>query len=463
LTSSNTVEHLMSILHRRLWSACLAAGLAAAACETARADLYVVQVGEAGGGTLSNASTATFIKKFADTGGSALSTITLPTAADGANQPLTLSGTSTSEGFLALSANGQYLTLGGYATAPGLTQVPQSTVGRVAGRVEISSGAIDTTTVLTDAYVGAGSGNAGNPRSVVTTNGTDIWMAGTGSPSTTAGVRYTTLGSTTSVQLSESPTNTRVVDIENNQLYVSTGSTNFLGVSTVGSGLPTTAGQTVTLLSGFPTSGTHSSYDFWFKDAATLYVADDSSAANGGGIQKWTESGGTWSLAYTLLNTGAATTGVRGLTGTVVDGNAVLFATTTQTSANRLITVTDTGAGATATDLATAPANTVFRGVQFVSSGPGPILDADFDNDGDVDGNDFLIWQRGLGPGSNATGDANDDGDVDQADLAIWESRFGTVAVAAAAGVPEPSALVLAGVALLAAMRSARRRTSHTV
>jgi hypothetical protein len=36
----------------------------------------------------------------------------------------------------------------------------------------------------------------------------------------------------------------------------------------------------------------------WFKDANTLYIADDGSAASGGGIQKWTQSGGTWSLAY---------------------------------------------------------------------------------------------------------------------------------------------------------------------
>jgi len=116
------------------------------------------------------------------------------------------------------------------------------------------------------------------------------------------------------------------------------------------------------------TTGTHSSYDFWFKDANTLYVADDGTAANGGGIQKWTLSGGTWSLAYTLLNNGTTTTAARGLTGTVDgSGNAVLYATTgTSSSANGLISVIDTGAGASATTIATAATSEVFRGVELL-------------------------------------------------------------------------------------------------
>ena len=109
-----------------------------------------------------------------------------------------------------------------------------------------------------------------------------------------------------------------------------------------------------------------SPYDFWFKDANTVYVADDGSAANFGGIQKWVLSAGIWSLQYTLLNTGATTTGVRGLAGTLDgSGNAVLFGTTSATTGS-LITLTDTGAGSLATVLATAPANTSFRGVEFL-------------------------------------------------------------------------------------------------
>jgi len=58
-----------------------------------------------------------------------------------------------------------------------------------------------------------------------------------------------------------------------------------------------------------------------------------------------------------------------------------------------------------------------------------PIPDsADFDNDNDIDGADFLAWQRGFGTTTGAAktdGDADNDGDVDAADLGAWESQFG--------------------------------------
>lgn len=164
-----------------------------------------------------------------------------------------------------------------------------------------------------------------------------------------------------------------MVNIFNGQLYASSASGTFLGVSTVGTGEPTIAGSgALTLLPGMPTTGTHSSYDFWFKDANTLYVADDGSAASGGGIQKWLLTAGTWSLTYTLLNNGTTTTGVRGLTGFVDGSGNVDLIGTTSATLNALIEVTDTGAGATATTLATAAANTAFRGVEYMPTVPEP-------------------------------------------------------------------------------------------
>ncbi len=59
---------------------------------------------------------------------------------------------------------------------------------------------------------------------------------------------------------------------------------------------------------------------------------------------------------------------------------------------------------------------------------PARAASADFDADGDVDGNDFLAWQRGLGAAGNATaedGDADGDQDVDGDDLATWKVQFG--------------------------------------
>jgi len=81
--------------------------------------------------------------------------------------------------------------------------------------------------------------------------------------------------------------------------------------------------------------------------------------------------------------------------------------------------------------------------------------DADFDADGDVDGADFLTWQRNFSSLAPTGGDANNDGIVDAADLAVWESTFGSVTplsalAAGSVAVPEPStALQLVILALI--------------
>lgn len=55
-------------------------------------------------------------------------------------------------------------------------------------------------------------------------------------------------------------------------------------------------------------------------------------------------------------------------------------------------------------------------------------LNADFNNDGMVDGSDFLIWQRQFGAAVPAftNGDANGDGAVNAVDLAVWRDQFGS-------------------------------------
>lgn len=68
---------------------------------------------------------------------------------------------------------------------------------------------------------------------------------------------------------------------------------------------------------------------------------------------------------------------------------------------------------------------------------PAPLMHGpDFNEDGDVDGADFLALQRGLGIQTNAlpgNGDANSDGAVSAEDLSMWLQGFsgGTVALAA--------------------------------
>lgn len=319
-------------------------------------NLVVLQVGD-GSAALSSAATLGFLNEYSVLGGAAIQTIGIPATVSGSQNALTFSGTATSEGQLLLSGDGHYLTLAGYNAVAGtasITTSAASTVNRVIGVVG-SSGAVDTTTAINTGIT------TGNPRSAISSDGNQLWLAtsANGVLSTTKG----TVGAAT--QLSTSPVNTRVLGISLGQLYISAASGTFLGVSTIGTGEPTTSGQTTTQLTGFPTTGTHSPYDYFFANANTLYVADDGTAANGGGIQKWTLSAGTWSLQYTLLNNGSTTTAVRGLAVDTSGANNILYAVTTATSANNLIAITDTGAGATATVLETAAANTVFRGVAF--------------------------------------------------------------------------------------------------
>lgn len=89
-----------------------------------------------------------------------------------------------------------------------------------------------------------------------------------------------------------------------------------------------------------------------------------------------------------------------------------------------------------------------------------PANDADFNDDGIVNGADLLIWQRGFGSGTNyAAGDADGNGMVNAADLAWWKATFGTSGASAnVAAVPEPSSTVLAGAAMFV-FRAMRRRT----
>jgi hypothetical protein len=75
------------------------------------------------------------------------------------------------------------------------------------------------------------------------------------------------------------------------------------------------------------------------------------------------------------------------------------------------------------------------------------VEDADFDGDGDVDGRDFLTWQRGFGlteQEDNSLGDANGDGDINGLDLAIWQTQYGQPSeLATQTAVPEPTSFVL--------------------
>ncbi len=86
----------------------------------------------------------------------------------------------------------------------------------------------------------------------------------------------------------------------------------------------------------------------------------------------------------------------------------------------------------------------------------------DFNGDGDFDGDDLAVWRSRYGQLSQATladGDAQGDQDVDGGDFLGWQ-RAEHVSVAAAVSpiaVPEPSSIVLLGMLLLTSVASAAR------
>ena len=323
-------------------------------------NIVVYRVGN-GVASLNSNAAAVFLDEYSPAG-TLVQSIAMPTTVSGADKRLTASGTATSEGFLTRSVNGEYLLLAGYDVAVGTGSITTSTsasINRVIGRVD-SSGAIDTSTALSDAISG------GNPRSAASTNGTDLWISGNSSG---GGIRYTTLGATTSTQISSTPTNLRVLGIFDGQLFLSSN-TGAFHLSTVGVGTPTTSGQTITNLSGFPITGSH--YGFYFADLSpivsgidTLYIAEDTANQ----IQKYSLVGGNWTS-----NGAISLSFVRGLTAVVV-GTSVTLYVTAGSSTTTLQTLTDTsGYNATITGtlstLATAAASTAFRGVALAPVSP---------------------------------------------------------------------------------------------
>jgi len=342
----------------------LSAGSAhAASFQSGNVVVYRVGTGSAALG--SNTGTAVFLDEYTPSG-TLVQSIAMPTTASGSNKRLVASGTATSEGLLTRSTDGRFIVLTGYDAALGttpLTSTTGATVNRVVGRVG-ASGEVDTSTALSD----FASGN--NPRSAASTDGTNIWVGGGA-----GGVRYTTFGSTTSTQLSTTLTNIRQTRVFDGQLYITTNSGTTVRLGTVGTGLPTTSGQTISNLPGFPVTG--SPYGFFFADldagvagADTVYVADDTP----GTIQKYSFVNGNWTASGTI-----SATGVRGLTGKVTGSSVELFVT----SGTSLSTLTDTSGynqtiSGTVSSIATAGANTAFRGVALAPAGAAnqaPVLD----------------------------------------------------------------------------------------
>jgi predicted extracellular nuclease len=324
-------------------------------------NIVVYRIGDGSAALTSNA-TAVFLDEYTTTG-TLVQSIALPTAINGAQKRLTASGTATSDGYISRSTDARYIVGTGYEAAlgtSGITGATAAAVNRTVARV-YADGTVDTSTALTDAA------SSGNFRGAASTDGSGFWVTGSA-----GGIRYAAFSMTTSTQISTSFTNLRVPGIFGGQLYVS-ASTGAFRLGNVGTGTPTAAGNTITNLTGLPTTGSPYGYFFADLDAGvagvdTLYVADD-----GGTIIKYSLVAGTWTL-----NNSIASASARGLAGSV-SGNSVTLYATQQTATATVVTFTDnSGYNAnmtgTPTTIVTAGTNRTFRGIALTPEVPVTVI-----------------------------------------------------------------------------------------
>ena len=304
-------------------------------------DLVLVRVGD-GTTTLANTAGPLSLLEVSQAG-FLVQTIGVSSGSGG----LQISGTATSEGQLVMNAGGQSFTLAGYV--PPFTG-SGSLSGRTAaqaprGYVTVDShGTVSSATTLSGAYSGQ------NIRSGFA-SGSTAWFTGSGTAAG-SGLTYSDGSSVSTIQ----GVNSRVLGYYNGNLFYSTGS-GTQGIYKY-AGLPTTATTSSAFLTGVTGQGS-SPYDFFFSpDGNTLYVADDAI-----GVQKFTKSGSTWTLAYNFTDP-ATVTGNKAY-GLAVDfsaANPVVYWTTP----NDLYAATDAGAAAEGVSILSAGANYAFRGLEVI-------------------------------------------------------------------------------------------------
>lgn len=251
--------------------------------------------------------------------------------------PVTNSISATSEGLMELSAERDQLIIPGYKAVPGTANVASSSAATI-NRVlyAIPSSAIPSRVAVT------GSLYDGNNIRSGTSFGTNYFAGGP-----VSGPSVMNTGTILSSLL-----NIRSIAIFNGQTYVSSNTPPNVGISKLGSGIPTSGSSTATLLTG---SSSSSPYNFSISpDGNTMYVADD-----GAGILKFTLSGGVFVPAYTVN-----TEPVFGLTVDYSGAYPIIYATTA-TSPSVIIKVVDGGPMSWAMVVASAAYNTVFRGITF--------------------------------------------------------------------------------------------------
>jgi hypothetical protein len=323
----------------------------------AETNLIVIRVGDGAQGLTLNGNSMA-LDQF-DINGAYVNTVSIPETGPSAMVALgfeNLNGIntgSTTGSSLSRSLDGRFMVVAGYNTnlsygsslnASFATNVPRG-IGLIESHAQYTLAVADTNSVY-DATIW---------RAAVA-DGTNNYWGGAGA----GGTYYFGFDAPPAV-IQTTFLNMRSMSLFNGDIYCAgavAGSTGVLKIN----GMPRTA-TTPTLLF----SGSSGSYDMMVgPDGNLIYLADQRSVLNGGGIQRFEFDGSNWNLAYTITG-GFGNLGPRYLTADFSGPNPVIYAASNDQTFdnNRLVKVVDTGSGSVATTVAFAGVNQNFRGIRF--------------------------------------------------------------------------------------------------
>ena len=329
-----TLEEGLMRIHRSLLAAVAAASIASPAFAAISYEPVVTMIGD-GTAVVSGQGRTTTIQIYQASLPARAAPVSQSVFDSGASGTrLVNSDSATSEGMLSnnpgvadaaaagTSYGGTVYTYSAGYDAPNQTTSINSTAAnanRVVGYVNVTGGTANGNAIPFSQTQASAYDNNNFRSATGDDNALNVWSGGTGATAATAGRRYFNTNTQTTTTNS---TNVRTTEIRNNTLFGTTGSSTH-GLYAIGSPAPTTSGNTATNL--INTGSSSSPYEFVLIDdpnnaantsttfgVDTAYIADDSSIASGGGIQKWTWDGTTWTKAYTLSDT---LQGDRGLAG----------------------------------------------------------------------------------------------------------------------------------------------------
>ena len=270
------------------------------------------------------------------------------------------------EGFPQISANGQLLAFPCYSTSSGLVIPEQQSSAKTVAFVRYD-GSVDVATHTLDPYGGSANKLIAF-RNVATVDGTAFYAAaapgyaGSGGQAGVFIIPYALPGGINYIRLATSAgpgyNDVRSATIFNGQLYVADSALDagWLGISTMGVGLPNSYSQSSVILPGMAGATTMDPWTFVFENSASMYVADTYNT-NQYNVVGWALVAGQWSpVSFISLEVG---TPIRSIAGRTINGSFVVYAVSPTTLYAYTVS---TGASVVVT---TASAG-VFRGVGLV-------------------------------------------------------------------------------------------------